>query len=94
MPMHILGGFWLGLVFIFLFKIKEFSIINITKIIVGFLITALSWEIFEILVDKTITQNSFNTLDTFSDICFGLSGSFISIFYYIKRIMIKENFKI
>ena len=94
MPMHLLGGFWLGLVFILLFKPKSFSFNEIVQIILGFLFVALSWEVFEILIDKTITQNPFNILDTFSDICFGLTGSLISVIYFLKRIMIKKNIEI
>ena len=94
MPMHIIGGFWIGLAFLWFFKIKELSFDTILKIILGFLIIAISWEIFEILVDKTITLNPFNTLDTLSDICFGFAGTLISFIYFTKRIMIKENFKI
>lgn len=94
MPMHILGGFWIGLAIIWLFKIKDLSRDTIAKIILGFLLIALFWEVFEFSVDKTITQNPFNVLDTISDICFGFAGAFISILYFSKRIMIKKNFKI
>ena len=94
MPMHILGGFWLGLVFIYFLKIKDLSFSTILKIILGALVIGLLWEVFEILVDKTIIQNPFNTLDTLSDICFDLAGAGIAIFYFAKRIMLPENFEL
>ena len=45
------------------------------------------WEIFEILVDKSITQDSFNILDTTSDMFFDLAGGGLSIIYFLKRIV-------
>lgn len=93
MPMHILGGFWLGLVFFWFFQIKDLSFINISKIILGLLLIGFLWEFFEISVDKIITEKSFSTLDSFSDICFDLVGGFFAIFYFKKRIM-KKNINI
>ncbi len=94
MPMHILGGFWVGLCFIWYLKPKDLSFNNIIKIILGFLVIGLLWEIFEISVDKIIMQNPFNVLDTISDICFGLTGAFFSVLYFSKSIMKKQSIKI
>ena len=94
MPMHFFGGFWLGLVFIWFLKPKNINFKNVAQIILATLFISLGWEIFEVLVNRVTVQDPFNTLDTISDICFDLSGAFISIFYFVKRIMIKENFKI
>ena len=94
MPMHFLGGFWLGLVFLWFLKPKDLSFKVILKIILGVLIIGVLWEIFEVILNRATLQDPFNTLDTLSDICFDLAGGFISIFYFAKRIMIKENFKI
>ena len=94
MPMHFFGGFWLGLVFIWFLKPKEINLNIILKVILGALLVGIGWEIFEILVNRATIQDPFNTLDTLSDICFDLSGAFISIFYFTKRIMIKEDYKI
>jgi hypothetical protein len=93
MPMHLLGGFWLGLFIIWLLKIKEISLSEIIKILLGFLIVALGWEVFEISVDRIITQNPFNTLDTLSDVCFGLGGALLSIFYFEKKIIESSKIK-
>lgn len=94
MPMHLLGGFWLGLVFIWFLRLKDLSFSTIVKIILGVLLIGIAWEVFEIIVNKTIIQNPFNTLDTISDVCFDLVGAFISILYFAKRIMIKQDIKI
>lgn len=94
MPMHILGGFWLGLIFIWLLKPKEFSFSFILKITLGFLFVAFLWEMFELSVDKIITQKPFNMQDTLSDTFFGLAGVFCSMFYFLKNIMTKERFNI
>lgn len=90
MPMHFLGGFWLGLLIFWLLKIKEISLPEIIKIIIGFLVIAFGWEIFEISIDKIITKNPFNTLDTISDIFFGLSGVLFSLWYLDKKIFCKN----
>lgn len=94
MPMHLLGGFWVGLFFIWFLEPKDLSFSTIIKIILGVLLVGVAWEMFEVIVNKTIIQNPFNTLDTISDVCFDLAGAFISILYFAKRIMIKQNIEI
>ena len=92
MPMHFLGGFWLGLAIIWFFKIQYISFRLILKIILGVLLIGIFWEFFEILVNNYTIQNSFNTLDTVSDILFDISGGFFAVLYFLKRIMpIRES---
>ena len=92
MPMHFLGGLWLGLAIIWFFKVKEVSFKSIFYIILGVLLIGTLWEVFEIFIDKNITGLSFNTLDTFSDIFFDLAGGSFAILYFLKRvILITEN---
>ncbi len=92
MIMHFLGGIWLGLAFIWLFKIEKISFKLILKIILGVLLISILWEVFEIILDKNITGNSFNTLDTISDISFDLAGGFFAVLYFLRKIMsIKKN---
>lgn len=92
MFMHFMGGFWLGLGFLALFfykkpfRVSDFNFSFIFKIILGVLLIGIFWEIFEILVDKTISHNGFNTLDTFSDLFFDLAGGLFAIFYFLKRL--------
>ena len=92
MPMHFIGGFWLGLAYIWLFSVKEFSFKFIYRIILSILLIGIFWEVFELLVDKSITHKPFNALDTLSDIFFALAGGLSAVFYFFKKIMpINEN---
>jgi len=93
MLMHFLGGFWIGLATIWVFSLKNLFLNSIFKILLGFLIIGIGWEMFETLIDKSITQNPFNLLDALSDLCFGLSGAVFSIFYFLK-IMTKKDIKV
>ena len=92
MVMHFLGGIWLGLALIWFFKIGEISFKSIFYLILGVLLIGVLWEIFEIIIDETITGNSFNILDTISDILFDLAGGSLALLYFLKKTMpIKEN---
>ena len=51
------------------------------------LIIGLGWEMFEISINKFITQKSFNLVDSVSDIFFDLAGGLFAIFYFLKHIM-------
>ncbi|MFZ2205576.1 MAG: hypothetical protein WAV23_03220 [Minisyncoccia bacterium] len=95
-PMHFMGGFWIGLAWIWLFVPSNLPNLpkkvggwgkSILKIILGVLLIGVLWEIFEIIVNETITKNQFNYLDTFSDICFDLAGGFTALYYCLKRIV-------
>ena len=94
MPMHFLGGLWVGLALIWFLKPKELNSAIVFRIILGVFIVGLAWEIFEIVVNQLAAQDPFNTLDTLSDLCFDLAGAFFSILYFAKRIMLPENFKL
>ena len=89
MPMHFLGGVWLGLIFIWFFKLNEIRIKVILKIILCVLLVGILWEFFENIVNSYTTQNIFNVLDTISDILFDLSGGLFSIFLDILCILRK-----
>ncbi|MEI6280518.1 MAG: hypothetical protein WCP17_00775 [bacterium] len=89
MIMHFLGGFWLGLAFLWLFSYKNSSLelffALIFKIILSVLIIGVLWEIFEIIFINIIAKNPFNTLDSLSDIFFDLSGSSFVIIFFLKK---------
>lgn len=99
MPMHFLGGLFIGLALIWLLSYKDLSLglslKLIFKILFYVLLFGVSWEIFEILVNNTFAKDLFNTLDTFSDIFFDLAGGTFAIFYffYLKNeiILITKN---
>lgn len=85
-PMHYLGGVWLGLAAVYFFPPKEGSMRSVATIISIALFFILVWELYEFIVDENISKNTFDIMDTLSDICFGLGGAFTSVFYYFKRI--------
>ena len=91
MLMHFLGGFWVGLLFIYLFSPKDNSVNSIFKILFFVLTIGIGWEMFEILVNGAIMRNSFNFLDTISDVFFDLAGGSFSILYFLKRIMLQSK---
>ncbi|MEK7588709.1 MAG: hypothetical protein AAB438_02730 [Patescibacteria group bacterium] len=87
MPMHFLGGFWLGLAFLWLIPIDEPSLSKVFKIIIGVLIIGIFWELFEIGVNDILAKSPFDMVDTVSDLFFDISGGFASMIYFFTRIM-------
>ena len=102
MVMHFLGGFWVGLFFIWFFSIKDLPIFQLSlekadfKLIMKTILFVLSfgilWEFFEIFTHNYIAHDPFNILDTTSDIFFDLAGGVSAILYYLKNIIhVGEN---
>ena len=85
MPMHFLGGFWWGLVFVWFYRVEEISPASIFGIILSVLFVGVLWEIFEFFFYNFIAQNSFNILDTISDVCLDLAGAFFALMYFKLR---------
>lgn len=86
MPMHFLGGMWVGFLAIYLFLsfLQEKSPVkSIVTIMVFVLFIGIGWEIFEILIDKLLTFNLLNLLDSISDIFFDLAGGLSAVLYSI-----------
>lgn len=81
MPMHFLGGLWVGFVYLYFFSRDNNSLDIILKIMLFVLLIGLGWEFYEILFVNILAQNPFNTLDTISDIFFDLSGGLCAILY-------------
>ena len=86
MIMHFLGGFWIGLASFYTFSLQSVSDKLIFKILLLVLFIGLGWEVFEILVNDVMAQNSFNFLDTLSDIFFDLSGGLCAMLYLWKKL--------
>lgn len=91
MPMHFMGGLWVGLAFIWLSWGREFNWKLILKIILGVLLIGVLWEIFEVILNNYTTQLPFNTLDTLSDIFFDLAGGTFAVLYFSKKILVKDK---
>lgn len=85
MPMHFLGGFWLGLALLWLFPIDEPALKKVFKIALGVLVIGFAWELFEIVVNNIFAQNPFDLIDTTSDIFFDISGGFASTIYILYK---------
>lgn len=82
MFMHFLGGFWLGLVSLWLFGWGSFSRGLALKTLVFVLIIGLGWEFFEILAYNQIVKESLDILDTVSDLLFDLMGGMAALIWY------------
>lgn len=92
MPMHFLGGFWLGLTALWIYfyarKTPRVGVTAMKTLLLGLsfvLIVGVGWEIFEIGVDRFITLMPFNRLDTASDIFFDLAGGSVAVLYMMRR---------
>jgi uncharacterized membrane protein YjdF len=81
MFMHFLGGLWLGFVFLWFFGKNNLNLSLIFKIIFGILIVGIGWEIFEFYFVNYVAENSFDRLDTLSDIFFDLFGGLSAVIY-------------
>ena len=94
MSMHFLGGLWLALVFIW-FSSESFRLsrepkaltLFIVKTIFWVLFVGILWEVFEFYFINHVAQNSFNVLDTISDIFFDLAGGTFAVLYFLKKTM-------
>ena len=91
MPMHFLGGVFLGFLAFYCAKYFNFDIFNSTfkkqllYIFFFTLVVGIGWEIYEIMINNLIAQNPFNTLDTISDLCFDVSGGMMATFFFLKK---------
>ena len=93
MFMHFFGGGWVGLFFIYLFLKKNPAFPSALKIMLGVLAIGILWEFFEFFTSNYIGQDSFDILDTSSDIFFDIVGGLSAIFYCSKRLRFKEKIK-
>lgn len=86
-PMHFFGGFFLGLLYIYLFelKISDFSYREFLKGFLFILIVGLGWEIFEIIFYNILNGAKFIMIDTLSDICFDVSGGLSAIIFLWRK---------
>ncbi len=91
MPMHFLGGVFLGFLalYIFLFGVKQKNFLDKKKwlimILIFVFVVGLGWELYEFFVDQTFSTRLPNYLDTASDLCFDMAGGCISMLFLIKK---------
>ncbi len=98
MPMHFLGGIWLGLVFLWFFSDKQdmldpnssngfhLQFEFLVPILFGVLLVGVCWEVFEYYFVNYIAQNTFNVVDTASDLFFDLAGGLLAVVYYTRNL--------
>lgn len=91
--MHFLGGFWLGMVFLwFLYHDlhkPHLSKDNFIKLILGVLFVGFGWEIYEIIVNDLLAKNTFDLFDTSLDMVCDLTGG-VTAYYFLNNIS-KKN---
>jgi len=92
--MHVFGGFFIALLLFWLFSVKEISFKIIIQIIFGVLLVGVLWELFEFVFNNVIAGDSFNSLDSISDIFCDLAGSCFAITYFYKKITLKNKNKL
>ncbi|MCX6757856.1 MAG: hypothetical protein NTZ44_03190 [Candidatus Nomurabacteria bacterium] len=94
MPMHFLGGVFVGFLAIYLFdplsKIKIFKINNGFRFYIFYIflftfIVGFGWEVFEVIFKNILAGENFNLLDTISDVCFDISGGFTTFMFFIRK---------
>lgn len=74
MPMHFWGGYFVGLIVLYLFscfkKLPPFGVFIISCFLIGF-----GWEIFEFIVQGLTGALLASPVDSLSDLLFDISGS-------------------
>ncbi len=83
MPMHFLGGLWLGLVGTVIFSNPRFQSIR-HKILLTLLfvfVAGLFWELFEYATDAWTGAHGFIPLDSLSDMFFDMAGGMTAIVF-------------
>lgn len=96
MPMHFMGGFWLGMVFFWFFKVRELNLsVNLkflARLVAWVLFIGVAWELFEYYFINYVAQNNFDLLDTLSDLFFDLFGGITAVTFLLKRdVLINSN---
>ncbi|MCX6747739.1 MAG: hypothetical protein NTW98_02215 [Candidatus Nomurabacteria bacterium] len=91
MLMHALGGVWVAFILLWVFPINAVSKNYFLKLVLGILFVGLSWEVFEFIFNNMIAGNSFDILDTTSDVFFDMLGGSLATLYFYKKIIIKDK---
>jgi len=90
--MHAIGGLWVGFILFYIFPIKGKKFTYFIKVFLGILLVGVGWEVFEFVVNNLyLAKEPFDIVDTSSDIFFDMLGGACSIFYFSKRIMLKDK---
>ena len=102
MPMHFLGGVWLGLASVWFYffgrKHKPMPEINVSRIvkisIISSFVIGFGWEIYEYIVQMLVpAANIASPLDSVSDLFFDTAGGAAAAIYLLSQISFGENSK-
>ncbi|MBP6856284.1 MAG: hypothetical protein KBC42_01925 [Candidatus Pacebacteria bacterium] len=92
MPMHTLGGMWIALTSLFVYKYRRTTYDDITNpkklffvALICVIIIGLLWEIFEFGMETVGTLDLANPIDSISDLCFDLVGGVVGTMYFIYK---------
>lgn len=92
MPMHAVGGLWVSLATLFIYKYRSTTAEDISyprKIffisLMSVFVIGLLWEVFEFGIEKIGVVDLANPIDSLSDLCFDLVGGIIGTSYFIHR---------
>jgi hypothetical protein len=90
-PMHFLGGFWIGLTSLWIYYIGEYVIpfkktnrAMLFASLISVLCVGLGWEVFEFLGDIT-GPTTIEKIDVLQDICIDLLGGIAAYLYFKYR---------
>ncbi len=102
MPMHFLGGVWLGLASVWFYffgrKHKPMPEINVSRIvkisIISSFVIGLGWELYEYIVQIIVPiANIASPLDSVSDLFFDIAGGAVAAIYLLTQISFGEKSK-
>lgn len=102
MPMHFLGGYFIGLLVLLLVLFSNFGngikkdtvYEYILFLLLGVLSISILWEVFEVVMDTYTTKLGFNILDTLSDLFFDTAGALLALrtlLFYKKEVEGREE---
>lgn len=86
---HFIGGFWVGLFFIWLLKTRDTKFVSIMKVMSLVLIVGILWEFFQVYTNNYIANQPFDALDVMADVCFDIAGGAFAVGYFFKRRIMK-----
>ena len=81
MILHFLGGFWVGLFFLYVFYVRKAILQPLSYVVIFVLLIGLLWELFEFYANNYIGTYPFDIIDTTSDMFLDIFGGFCAILY-------------